>query len=139
MFQVSEVLTEDIKAINEYVLDGLNSRFGKVGPLIYDILTSPYALGNNLIQPSKTIVDRIGREEYRQSVDKILDEINNIDFQQRLKPLLEKVEKVEAPGTKKTFGDALNIIQNIFQNDEAIAQLRAIVTIPNNFDDLLSL
>ncbi len=126
---MAQIDPERALEFNKEILKPLKNHFGSVGEVLYEGLTSPNALGNEISKSSAIIDERLGTEQYKNSLNSLLNTADNIDFSGRLSPLLEKVKDL-TDKNGNTLQEALDIIKNVFQDPSTVEELRNRIAAP---------
>lgn len=108
--------------LNKNIFSSLQGeQFGSFGTLLYEIMTNENALGVEFAKISKSILEYISPEQYKQSFDAILTQIQQNDIGDRLEQLINRAgnlqsENIDKSGIQITLGDVVAVIKEILEN-----------------------
>lgn len=124
---------DKILNLNKNIFSSLQGeQFGSFGSLLYEIMTNENALGVEFAKISKSILEYINLEQYKQSFDAILTQVQQNNIGDRLEQLVNRVGNLQLGNTDKsgiqvTLGDVVAVIKEILENPANKQELHSII------------
>lgn len=111
-------------ALTQCVYRALEQNFGRMGPILYDLITSNEGLGQDFAPITAYAAQRLGTQNIRNAVDTVVNIANQVDWRSRAQSLFNRIGDLRDNQTGLTLQEAFQVVRNVFDDPRAYDELR---------------